>query len=75
MPAKKRIKTKYPGVYYIESTAVGSNKTEKIYYIVFRKNGGLIEEKAGRQFQDDMTPARAVGLRSQKIEMMPQENC
>jgi len=68
MPAKKRIKTKYPGVYYIESTAVGSNKTEKIYYIVFRKNGGLIEEKAGRQFQDDMTPARAAGLRSQKIE-------
>jgi integrase len=68
MPAQERFKTKYPGVYYIQGKAVGTNKTEKIYYIAFRKNGKLIEEKAGRQFQDDMTPARAAGLRSQKIE-------
>jgi integrase len=68
MPAQKRYKTKYPGVYYIQGKAVGAKKTEKIYYIAFRKNGKLIEEKAGRQFQDDMTPARAAGIRSQKIE-------
>ena len=67
MPAKKRFKTKYPGVYFIKSNAVGSNKTEKIYYIVYRKNGNLIEEKAGRQYQDDMTPARAAGMRGERI--------
>jgi hypothetical protein len=56
MPAQKRHKTKYAGVYYIEGTAVGSNKKEKIYYIMYRKDGRQIHEKAGRQYQDDMTP-------------------
>jgi hypothetical protein len=28
----------------------------------------MIEEKAGRQFQDDMTPARAVRIRAKRIE-------
>jgi len=68
MPVKKRFKTKYPGVYYIESTAVGSNRAEKIYYIVYRKSGRLVEEKAGRQFQDKMTPAQAAGIRASRIE-------
>lgn len=74
MPSMERIKTKYPGVYYIEAKAVGSNKTEKIYYIQYRKNGKLIEEKAGRQLQDDMTPARAAGIRSDRIEGVQQSN-
>ena len=68
MPAKKRFKTKYAGVYFIKSKAGRSNKTEKVYYIMYRKNGRLIEEKAGRQFQDDMTPARAAGLRAGRID-------
>ena len=68
MPAKPRFKTKYAGVYYIKAKAGGSNRTEKVYYIMYRKNGRLIEEKAGRQFQDDMTPARAAGLRSRRID-------
>jgi len=68
MPAQERHKTKYAGVYYIEGTAIGSNKKEKIYYIMYRKDGKQIHEKAGRQFVDDMTPARAAGLRSEKIE-------
>jgi len=68
MPAQKRFKTKYAGVYYIEGTAVGSNKKEKIYYIMYRKDRKQIHEKAGRQFQDDMTPARAAGLRTERIE-------
>lgn len=68
MPAKKRVKTQYPGVYYVESTAIGSNRPEKIFYIMYRKGGKLIEEKAGRQFQDDMTPARAANLRGRRIE-------
>ena len=61
-----RIKTKYPGVYYIMSPT--GAKQEKIYYILYRKNGKLIEEKAGRQFQDDMTPARAAGKRARRVE-------
>jgi integrase len=68
MPAQKRHKTKYPGVYYINGKAVGSNKSERIYYIVYRKNGKMIDEKAGRQFQDDMTPARAAQVRTNRIQ-------
>jgi integrase len=68
MPAQKRYKTKYAGVYYIKGKAVGSNKVEKIYYIMYRKDGKQVHEKAGRQFQDDMTPSRAAGLRSERIE-------
>ena len=68
MPARKRIKTNYPGVYYIETKAIGSNKPDKIYYIMYRRDGKLIEEKAGRQSTEDMTPARAANLRGTKIE-------
>jgi integrase len=68
MAAKQRFKTNYPGVFYIESTVPGTSKPEKIYYIMYRKGGKLVEEKAGRQFQDDMTPARAVGKRSARLE-------
>jgi len=67
MPILKRVKTKYPGVYFVDSTSV-SGKKEKIYYIRYRKKGKMIEEKAGRQFQDDMTPARAAGKRADRIE-------
>ena len=69
MPTQKRHKIiKYPGVYYIEGKAVGANKKERIYYIMYRKNGKLVEEKAGRQFQDDMTPAKAANIRVKRIE-------
>jgi integrase len=68
MPTLKRHKTKYPEVFYIVGKAAGTGKPERIYYIRYRKNGERIEEKAGRQFQDDMTPARAAGLRAEKIE-------
>jgi integrase len=67
MPTKKRFKTKYPGVYFIRGESV-SGKPEKIYYVRYRKNGKLVEEKAGRQFQDDMTPARASQVRTRRIE-------
>ena len=68
MPAKKRYKTQYPGVYYVKSTSTGSKKEERIYYIMYRKNGKLIEEKAGRQYQNDMTPAKSATIRAQRIE-------
>jgi integrase len=64
----KRIKTNYPGVYYREARRIGCNGIEKVFYIVFKKAGKVHEEKAGRQFADDMTPARAAGLRAERIE-------
>jgi len=68
MPTMKRIKTDYVGVYYIMGTAVSTGKPEKIYYIIYRRDNKLIEEKAGRQFQDAMTPARAARVRAERIE-------
>jgi integrase len=67
MPKQPRVKTRYPGVYYIEGTS-SNGRSEKLYYIHYRKNGKLIEEKAGRQFKDDMTAAKAANLRTLKIE-------
>ncbi len=67
MPRQTRHKTKYPGVYYIVGKAVGKEEPEKIYYVQYRRNGKLIEEKAGRQFQDDMTPARASAHRIRRL--------
>ena len=67
-----RHKTDYPGVWFIEGKALPDKKTkvptktEKIYYIGYRKEGKLIEEKAGRQFEDRMTPAKASQLRARK---------
>jgi integrase len=68
MSILKRHKTNYPGVYYIMGTAVSTGKPERIYYIRYRKDGKPIEEKAGRQFKDDMTASRAANLRVFKIE-------
>ncbi|MFH1597249.1 MAG: site-specific integrase [Pseudomonadota bacterium] len=64
----KRYKTDYPGVFYRESERIGGRGTERIYYLVFKKNGKVIEEKVGRQYADDMTPARAARVRAERIE-------
>jgi integrase len=64
----KRVKTDYPGVYYREARRIGGKGNEKIYYIRFKKDGKVIEEKVGRHFVDDMTPARASKIRSDRIE-------
>jgi integrase len=63
-----RQKTKYPGVYYREVQRIGGQGMEKVYYIVFKKDGKVYEEKVGRQFADDMTPARAAVIRSERYE-------
>ncbi|MFC1534973.1 tyrosine-type recombinase/integrase, partial [Thermodesulfobacteriota bacterium] len=68
MTSLKRYKTKYPGVYYINGTSPITGKPEKIFYIRYRRYGKLIEEKAGRQYQDDMTPARASQKRTRRIQ-------
>ena len=67
MPKQKRFRTKYPGVTYLDGRRADGT-VERIYYIRYRRDGKMIEEKAGRQFQDDMTPARAAGVRQKRIE-------
>ena len=64
----KRKKTTYPGVFFREAKRIGSKGFEKVYYIVFKKDGKTHEEKVGRQYVDDMTPARASHIRSERIE-------
>ena len=66
MPSLKRMKTNYPGVFYIDGTSPATGKPEKIFYIRYRKAGKMIEEKAGRQGRI-MTAARANDLRSDRI--------
>ncbi len=73
MPAAKRIKTKYAGVTYIEAKSP-TGAIERVYYIRYRRDGKLIEEKAGRQFQDDMTPAKASGIRARRLEGKEESN-
>ncbi len=68
MPRQKRIKTNYPGVFFIESQVIGKKKLERIYYIRYRKDGKIIEEKAGRQHTNDMTPAKAATMRGQRVK-------
>jgi len=64
----KRIKTDKPGVFYRLGQRIGGAGNEKIYYVIFKRNGKLCEEKVGRQYADQMTPARAAILRSDYIE-------
>ena len=66
MPKQIRVKTNYAGVYYIIGESV-NGKPEKIFYIRYRKDGNLVEEKIGRQFRDDMTAAKASRLRTLRI--------
>ena len=68
MAAKQRMKTNYPGVFYIEGKDISGKRTEKIYYIRYRRDGKMVEEKAGRQHRDDMTPARAAGIRAARAD-------
>ena len=67
MPRQERFKTDYPGVVYTLSPGA-DGKPEKAYFIIYRKDGRQIEEKAGRQRRDDMTPARASALRALRMD-------
>lgn len=64
----KRTPTKYPGVYFREARRIGGSGVEKVFYITFKQDGRKVEEKAGRQYADDMTPARAAAIRAERIE-------
>jgi integrase len=64
----KRQSTDYPGVFYREVDRIGGRGKEKAFYIVFKKEGKVLEEKVGRQYADDMTAARAARIRGERIE-------
>jgi len=64
----KRHKTQYPGIFFREADRIGGKGKEKVFYVVYKKDGKLNEEKCGRQFADDMTAARASRIRAQLIE-------
>lgn len=66
MPAQKRHQTDYKGVYFIFGTHRVTGKPEKIFYITYRRDGRLISEKAGRA-SEDMTPAKANNMRSDRM--------
>ncbi len=68
MSGSKREGTKYPGVFYREVKRLTGKGTEKVFYIIFKKNGKVIEEKVGRQYADDMSPAKAANIRAERIE-------
>jgi len=63
-----RTKTSYPGVYYINGTRRNRKEPERIYYIIFRKDGKWLEEKAGRQYEHAMTSAKAAQIRALRID-------
>ena len=69
VPKNERHKASgYRGVYWIDGIDPATSKQEKVYYIVYRnREGKLIEEKAGRQNKDDMTPSRASKIRARRI--------
>lgn len=67
MPSRKRCKTRYPGVYYVETYDRGTRKTERAYYIVYRVERRQVEKAVGGQRRDGMTAARASRLRSEHI--------
>jgi integrase len=64
----QRFKTEYPGVFYRDAVRIGGKGVERIYYVVFKKEGKVCEEKVGRQYADDMTPAKAARVRADRIE-------
>jgi len=63
-----RQKTGYPGVYYRLAKRIGGKGTEKVFYYKFKIGRKNIEEKAGREFADNMTAAKAATKRGMRIE-------
>ncbi|WP_027357839.1 tyrosine-type recombinase/integrase [Desulforegula conservatrix] len=68
-PSNARNKTDYPGVFYRFRERTGhKGKIEKVYYVLYKKNGKLFEEPVGGQHSDDMTAAKASRIRAELIE-------
>jgi len=76
MAASKRHPTGYPGVYFRLAQRLTGKGEEKVYYCTYKVNGKKVEVRLGRQYRDDMTPARAALMRADLIEgrrQSPQE--
>ena len=58
----------YAGVYFVEVPRAAGYGMEKVYYIRYRKQGKLIEEKVGGQYRDNMTAAKAASIRGVRME-------
>ena len=58
----------YAGVYFVEVPRSTGHGLEKVYYIRYRKQGKLIEEKVGGQYRDNMTAAKASSIRGLRME-------
>ena len=71
IPDRKRHKTQFPGVVYrwAQRTNAKRGQLEKVYYALFWRDGKKVEAKCGRQFADDMSPARAAVMRAQFMEL------
>ena len=70
MPKQKRLKTRYPGVFIVQTEG------DEVFYIRYRKSilgpdGKMVnkafEEPVGSAYHDDMTAARASRIRDEKI--------
>jgi integrase len=66
--SNERHSTAYPGVYFRIRDRVGGTGPERVYYVKYKKGRKDIEVKAGRQYADNMTAAKANNLRSDYIE-------
>ncbi len=68
MASTKRIKTNRTGVYYRLVTRTGSDASEKMFYVTFKRGAKRFEEKVGGQYRDNMTEAKAARIRVDLIE-------
>lgn len=64
----------YAGVFYVYSARKGNVSKEKIYYIRYRIDNKLIEEKVGHQHRDKMTPLKAASIRAARVERREPSN-
>jgi integrase len=67
MAKQKRIATKYPGVFLVDSISPATGKPDQIIYIRYKVDGKLIEEKAGRTSVNAMSAAKANQLRGERM--------
>jgi len=63
-----RARTDYVGVYYRLAARIGGRGKEKVFYVTYKKDGKTVEAKAGRQYADNMTAAKAARYRAELIE-------
>lgn len=59
----------YRGVYYIDAS-----DGQKIFYIQYKRNGKLIEEKAGKSKTNNMTFAKAARKRARRVDGLEPTN-